>query len=133
MKYAIENGQLVITADEATILELIELRTEKPEFFASDRAMHDAFEDLIANSDLDWVEPEYIGALTAAPILGIYGETVPSDKAPHARPVGGWHDEDGVYRHWVDPVESAWAFMDYVLRSPLEDLIENGKVIFVGG
>ena len=69
------------------------------------RAEYDALESLLANSELDWIRPEEIGALTSAPILGI-------------------RDEQG------EPT-AAWGFMDYAVRSFLTDLIEHGKAVFV--
>ena len=65
----------------------------------------EALEPLICNSELDWVAPEDIGALTSAPILGI--------------------------RNPAGEVDAAWGFMDYAVRSFVDDLINTGKAIFV--
>jgi hypothetical protein len=65
----------------------------------------EALEHLMANSELDWISPEEIGALTDAPMLGL-------------------RDEEGI-------PTAAWGFMDYALRSFLTDLVENGKAVFV--
>ena len=128
------NGNLKISADAEDLAELRRWREDDDTEFASDRVLHDAFEHMICNSELDWVNPEQIGALTEAPILGIFGETKPArDCGPNCREVGGWPDENGVHTLWVEPVERAWAYLDYALRSPLEDIARYGYVVFVSG
>ena len=107
MKYTYDlntNGVLTIscTAQEKQMIREL-AHPETGEF--DNRAEIDALESLLANSELDWIGPEEIGALTGAPILG-------------------FRDENG------EPT-AAWGFMDYALRSFLTDLVENGKVIFI--
>jgi hypothetical protein len=89
-----------------------------------------ALESLIANSELEWIRPEEIGALTSAPILGIYGnETELPANVKHPEDlliIGRW---DG--KTWYQPVSAAWGFMDYAVRSFLQDLIEDGKAVFI--
>lgn len=70
-----------------------------------DQAMYNFFEGLISNSELEWIQPYETGDLTSAPIIGIYSEN--------------------------GKVKERWAFMDYQLRSVLEDLRDFGKVIFI--
>lgn len=104
MRYNIQtDGTLAIHATDAD-MEFIRDIASQCENFDSNATMCDVFEDLIANSELDWIAPEEIGALTDAPILGT-------------------RDEDGIPRE-------AWGFMDYQVRSPQEDLISKGCVIF---
>lgn len=98
------NGNLRIDADQ---IEMQAAREDLGDDFGRDGAMYDAFESLIGNSELDWGGPEEIGALTDAPILVIRGED------------GG--------------VEKAWGFMDYALRSPQDDLADQGYCIFQHG
>jgi len=96
------NGCLILYAaneDRHAIAELI--KAEGTTY----RAEADALESLIANSDLDWIQPEEIAALTSAPILGLRDE--------HGNP------------------EAAWGFMDYQVKSFLEDLRDRGKAVFV--
>lgn len=69
----------------------------------------DALEPLICNSELEWVRPEEIGALTAAPILGIVER-----------------DDHGT----LTKVIGVWGFEPYALRSFVDDLIESGKATF---
>lgn len=84
-----EHGCLILRADALEREELKTLRTASGEFDSNAEA--EALESLIANSELDWIAPEDIGALTSAPILGI--------------------------RNASGAVSSAWGFMDYQLRS----------------
>jgi len=80
-----------------------ELASDTGEF--DSRAEYEALEHLTCNSELGWINPEEIGALTSAPILGL-------------------RDELG------EPI-AAWGFMDYQVRSFLTDLIENGRAVFI--
>ena len=70
--------------------------------FDSDKVMHDFFDSRLA---LDWIDPVETGDLTSAPMVGTRGD-------------------DG-------NVAERWAFMDYCLRSPLADLRDTGKCVFV--
>jgi hypothetical protein len=96
------NGCLIITCNPEESAMIQELANTEGEYTAT--AECDALESLLANSELDWIAPEEIGALTGAPILG-------------------FRDESG------EPT-AAWGFMDYALRSFLTDLAENGKAVF---
>ena len=123
-------GVLIITADADERLHLAELANESGEFDCN--AEYDALESLICNSELAWIAPEEIGALTDAPILGIRGEEteVPPELAEHPF-LHISRMQDG--KRYYEPVIAAWGFMDYPLRSFIEDLIETGKVTFTGG
>jgi hypothetical protein len=105
MKYTYDlntNGCLILTADS---IERDEIRALIRRCGTSERAEVEALETLLTNSDLDWIQAEEIGALTSAPILGL-------------------RREDG-------DVTAAWAFMDYQVRSFLEDLVRVGRAVFV--
>jgi len=96
------DGCLILYAaneDRHAIAELIKAEG------TTDRAEAEALESLICNSELEWIQPEEIGALTDAPILGL-------------------RDEDG-------KPEAAWGFMDYQVRSFLTDLRDKGKAVFI--
>lgn len=69
--------------------------------FISDNAMYDFFEGFIANSEWEWITPEEIGALTDAPILGIRDEN--------------------------EEVIEAYGYMNYAIRSILQDFDDYGK------
>lgn len=130
-----EEGHLRIAADQEMQAELIQMRSENPDKFGTDSNLYEVFEGLTSNSELSWISPETIGALTDAPILGIFGDEYPIDGVDMSDPrvVGRYPDDKGNLRHWVQDVEEAWGFMDYALRSPLEDLANKGYVIFMSG
>ncbi len=75
----------------------------------SDAAMFDAFERTLCNGDLCWIRPEECGDLTDGPILGIY-----ADDSTLTQPI----------------VAERWGFMDYAVRSPLQDLRDTGAAVF---
>lgn len=121
------NGCLIIRASETEREALKALASESGEFTAD--AEYQALESLTCNSELEWIRPEEIGALTSAPILGIRGNTreLPADvDARLVHFAGHWDGKD-----WYEPVEAAWGFMDYQVRSFITDLIETGKAVFV--
>jgi hypothetical protein len=121
--YEIKPHCLVLKADAETRREL---RENYPgEELHSDQAMHEVLEPLICNSELDWVYPEEVGALTSAPMLGLLGEL--NDHGP-GRLVGRW---SGCC--WYAPIEQCWAFMSYQVRSVVQDLVEHGEAVFQKG
>lgn len=92
------NGSLVITVGKAERKEL------KEAMAGSTFREEDTLEHLIANSDLDWIDPAETGDLTSAPMLGIRNEK--------------------------EEVVARWAFMDYQVRSFVEDLVNHGRAVF---
>lgn len=98
------NGCLILRADSIERENIRELADPESGEFGINAEL-DALESLIANSDLDWIRPEEIGALTDAPILGL-------------------RSENG------EPC-TAWGFMDYQLRSFLTDLVDKGEAKFI--
>lgn len=123
---------LTITADAAARAELaalpdcIEDGAEWP--IGSNAALYDAFEQLICNSGLEWIAPEVCGDLTDAPILGLFGSCEPRDNPGRDGFVlaGRW---DGIV--WGAPVVERWAYLGYMVRSPLEDLRDTGRAVFM--
>lgn len=93
---------LTVSAGKVARAELAELDGSH---LQTDAAMWDAFDRMIANSELAWISPEECGDLTDAPILGI-------------------HDAER------GSVAERWGFMDYAIRSPLQDLRDTGKAVF---
>ena len=129
MQHAIENNghNLVITIDDEERAELRELHDDDPDHFGTDDAMVDFLEPLVCNSELQWINPADTGDLTDAPILGILGDETTENKGPYgAVHVGFW---DGHARY--NTIEQRWGYMDYQLRSPLQDLLDTGKAVFV--
>ena len=139
-----DRTSLTITADAQTRAELQEIKSqdekEDIDVFVSDDSLQEAFESMISNSSLEWVEPSDCGAMTAAPLLGFYGESTPvpveegvasHDNERGGRFVGCWDNAEGVLCHWYEEVDEVWGYAPYALRSPLEDLLETGEVQFV--
>ena len=121
MDHKIDGNRLVITIDEDEQAELWEL-----EDIQSDMAMTEFLEPLVANSELQWVSAEDTGDLTDAPMLGICGEESTENKGPHgAVHCGHW---DGKNRY--HPIVNRWAYMDYQIKSPLQDLRDNRQAVF---
>ena len=109
MKYEIlpdGNLKLSITPEEQK--ELQEVLDEAPDDFDSDNYMYDMMEDLIGNSELNWVFPEDIGALTDAPILGTHKDN-------------------------TEVVDQAWGWMNYCIISLQRELLEKGYAILQKG
>lgn len=107
MRFETQGTKLVIFADED---EREEMKDRSSMVGYHNEA--EALESLIANSKLDWISSEETGDLTDAPILGIRG---------------GYY-KDNMFIHTI---EQRWAFMDYQVRSFVEDLIRTGKCVFV--
>ena len=126
------NGNLEIRIDEREQARLKMCREENPDGWDSNRAMYDELEPLTANSDLDWVRPEWIGALTDAPILGTFGETreVTEADGDYYRLAGQWENAAGELVRWLDPIEAVWWFEPYAVRSPQDDLADTGRCVF---
>ena len=128
MKYTYDNSILAITAEPLDLEDLRATKYDNPTKFDSDSFMYDLFEKLITNSELEWINPVEITALTDAPILGILGSPEPG---AGGRLVGRWKDSAGVMQGWYQPILHAWGYADYQVRNPQTDLLEKGKVIFV--
>jgi len=123
-------SQLVILADAQDRAELQELKDEEPDKWGTTQAEAEQLEDLLCNCELDWINPSDTGDLTSAPMLGITGgedEITTENKGPHgAILVGSW---DGAERY--APILERWAYMQYQLRTFLEDLLDKGEAVFV--
>ena len=121
---------ILATPDEQAFLTA--LREDTGDFGGMSHVESEVLEQLVCNSDLDWINPAYTGDLTDAPMLGIKGEPVAGhtcNEPCHGYvPCGHWDDKD-----WFQPVLHRWAFMSYALRSFLDDLESEGRADFVGG
>lgn len=100
-KFNLDRSQLIVSADE---LERALLREMPAEEIQSDAALWDFLEQLVCNSELEWIRPEETGDLTDAPLLGI--------------------------RESDESISERWGFMPYALRSPLIDLRDKGEAVF---
>lgn len=127
-------GVLILTADVEDREAIAAMRAEHPEK-GNTWAEAEALESFLANSELEGVFPEETGDLTSAPMLGLRE----------------WYDECGCCGQWHpnefygdcrddanrltedNRIVARWAFMDYQVRSFLDDLVEHGRAVFVSG
>ncbi len=102
---------LILSVDAETQAALhnlrAELNTDGSDAFSSDNNLHEIFEWLTCNSEIEFVYPEETGDLTSAPLLGI-------------------RDEHG-------NIANRWGFMDYQLLSPQDELADFGRCELVAG
>ncbi|OYW72387.1 MAG: hypothetical protein B7Z37_25045 [Verrucomicrobia bacterium 12-59-8] len=118
--------------DDGELGKLKELADELGEGFECDATMYCIFEQLVANSELTWVDANDTGDLTSAPMLGILG---PDEQGhdPTQTPAGylpvGCDKFGGIWQK----IEARWAFMDYQVKSPQQDLLKFGYCRFIGG
>jgi hypothetical protein len=127
MKFTQNKSQLTIIVDSDEQMQLRELKLEIGDQFQSDKALRDFLEPLIANSELQWIDPSDTGDLTEAPMLGILGEESEKGEGPYgAVHVGHWDGKD-----WYQPILQRWAYMDYQVRSPLNDMLAIGWSNFI--
>lgn len=94
-------------------------------------AMYDWFESLIATTELEWIPEGTTDDLTSAPMLGILGEEGNKDHTVFLENHG--LIDTGCDGYWAlaRPILERWAFMDYQVRSVLEDLRDKGECVFV--
>lgn len=105
MNYQIEAGEepaLLIFAEGALREELKAAREETPSVYYSDVFLWDVLEPVWTNGLCCSIRPEDVGALTDAPMLC---EGINDDGKPQGR---------------------FWAYMNYQVRSPLDDLADEG-------
>lgn len=107
MEFTQDVKGLKITIDDTDRKFLQEVKEDNHNELCSDKAMYDFFEPYLANNEYEWIDPEEIAALTAAPILGI--------------------------KNQKDEVIEAFGYMDYAVLSMLEELNTHGEVILQEG
>lgn len=120
--------RISITCREQRELKRLMRESENPD---SDSFMCDYMEQLTANSEYEWVRPEWCGDLTDAPMLGILGEETPLPEGVDQvfyNVVGHWDDTT-----WYTPVLYRWAWMGYMLESLIGRLADKREVILEGG
>jgi len=99
--------RLTLIADDESRENLKEIAKDNPDWFGTIDCECVTLDQLICNSELWWIMPEEAGVLTDAPILGFRS------------------NEEGAM------VTECWAYMQYEVRSFLDDLIADGKAVFV--
>jgi hypothetical protein len=100
--------------------------------------MYEFLEPLVSNSELEWINPVDTGDSTSAPMLGILGDEMTSEEIRNNGIefyglIGCDPHNDGHNFAWWKHIIARFAFMDYQVRSVLEDLRDTGKVVFVSG
>jgi hypothetical protein len=151
MQYHLDNNKnLVITADDEDRQILRRFKEEQEDLypdcedpFVSNEAMYDAFESLLGNSELQWSDALSIAALTDAPVLAIFGqeeedifasgEFLPPTPENNHRCVGYQITGSNGETVCGARILQAWAYMDYAVRSPQQDLLEYGEAVFTLG
>ena len=131
IKYTIDKdaGTLILTADEETrkeIRELVEDEREKGWQWLEVEAL----DWLTSNSELQWVTALDTGDMTDAPMLGIVAsedEETRENRGPFGAVYVGRDKKGPIYA----PILERWGFMDYAVRSFLEDLMNAGEAVFV--
>ena len=122
------NLEFTLTEDGKRYLQ--ECQLENPDGFMSDDFMYEFFKDLVCNDEYEFSRPEYIGTLTDAPILAIYDE---ERKIPSPQDHPAAHDDE--FHLWnrvtsndeYTPVWRAWAYMNYQVDTPQEELLRTGS------
>jgi len=97
---------LIKNDDESCGVRAIDEYRDCDPNWQSDDSMHEFFEGFIANTEWEWIDPNEIGALTEAPILGI-------------------KDEDG-------KVIEAYGWMEYQVISLMQALAWGEAVLIAG-
>lgn len=131
-------GLLVMTCDEEERQALQTAHDEDEDRFDTDDFMVDLFEPMVCNDCFSWLPEGVTGDLTSAPMLGVLG----CEERAKRRCGRDWRRlcGSGLYpcgfdgrQQIVQPVLYRYAFMDYALRSPQRDLLEEGRAVWTGG
>jgi hypothetical protein len=114
MQYQRVGKDLIITVDDEEQEVLLDQRAADPIEFGWDTTLYGLFDDLIANSELEWIEAGEAGQgdITDAPMLCVEG----------VANVGGTF-----VRAW-----RRWAFMGYQVTTIQDRLAEDGLAVFQG-
>lgn len=122
MKYEIApSGRLVISVEPKEAIELRQRRKHEPDKWVTHDMEVEVLEPLIANSELDWIPEGATQDLTNAPMLGIM------DNAE-----GKW-PELFFGMAYERPIIARWAYMNYAVRSFLDDLADKAETVWEGG
>jgi len=138
-----EHGRLVITVTkrEQRSLKVAMRQDEEGQCeppFDSDDFLSELLEPMVTNAEYVWLYDGCTDDLTDAPMLGILGDEIPGpDNTDDAMGldlyhVGRW-DHEGRLRQVYQPVLKRWAFMDYQVTSPQQQLAETGECVWEGG
>jgi hypothetical protein len=105
--------------------------------FGSDDFLYELLEPMLTDDCFTWLPEGTTGDMTSAPMIGILGDEMSGPSPGEAEcsglyPCGRW-EADGALREMYQPVLRRWAFMNYAVSSPQQDLAETGKCEWQGG
>lgn len=102
------NGDLIFWMYDEELLAELSAQVEENEC-GLNAILWDWWEWLICNTEIDWIRPEEIGALTDSPILGFVGR-----------------DDEGE----IDYLTDVWWYPNYMISGPETDLARHGYCIW---
>ncbi len=134
---------ITVTKKEQRRLQAYRRRDEKNKLesheplFNSDDLLYDLLENMFTNDYFTWLPQGCTGDMTSAPMLGILGDELPGPTKEDTQCSGlyncGRWEVNGELRDIYQPVLQRWAFMDYAITSPQEELAERGRCEWEGG
>jgi hypothetical protein len=132
MTYEISEDRscLTLQVDKFEQANLQSLRKLEPEQWGTWRTEAQVLENLLGNSELDWVQPTDTSDMTDAPLLGIVGneeERTREQTGPYGAVLAGG-DEGGA---WYVPILERWGYAEYALHSFMDDLANKGEAVFL--
>jgi hypothetical protein len=105
--------------------------------FDSDDFLYDLLEPMFTDDCFSWLPEGTTADLTSAPMIGVLGDEMPGPPTEEAVCSGLYNcGRWGVERQLRDifqPVLRRWAFMDYAVTSPQQELAETGRCVWLGG
>ncbi len=125
-----DRSKLILNVDSKEQSALQDLRAEDPEYWGTHMCEYDTLDQLMSNSELEWVDPADTGDLTDAPLIGITAgedENVRVQSGPHGAMLVGGDENGSIYA----PILERWGYEPYCLRSFLDDLADNGQAVFI--
>jgi len=105
--------------------------------FDSDDFLYDLLEPMFTDDCFSWLPEGTTADLTAAPMIGVLGDEMPGPATEKAICSGLYNcrrwEVEGQLRAIYQPVLQRWAFMNYALTSPQQELAETGRCEWQGG
>jgi hypothetical protein len=134
-----DRTQLILSVDSDTQKQLVELRDDEEklrEVFTSDLIWGtticecEILEQMIANSELQFLDAADTSDLTGAPILGIY-DLEENKSRVQSGPHGASHIGGDTGGAWYLPIVERWGYPNYQIRTFLDDLADKGEAVFI--
>jgi hypothetical protein len=133
----LKSGWMRVTPSEEERNDLRERRESDPDSWGSDLNEREAVSDSLFAAGYDWVRPEESGDLTSAPMFGLRGSELPipermtneNDRGDLCVTYWDNNKREGTFA----PVLKRWAYMNYAVRTFLDDMIDDGHADFQNG